>query len=248
MDELSMDELPMDEKVRDLMVRHVEAGTVPGAVTLVARPGRDDDADPDGLAQAVGVMALGGTPMRPDAIMRIQSMTKVITAVATLLHVQAGRVRLDDPVPRWLPELVDRRVLRTPGAAVDDTVPATRPITVRDLLANGSGYGMPVADTPLSAAMRAAGVFVYGNGALSATSVVGSVRAVDGAPVFTDGPFAETKEQLLGFFVVECASLEQAIEAANDLARASSSNGCYEIRPLRYFAANGTSGGETAAP
>ena len=63
-----------------------------------------------------------------------------------------------------------------------------------------------------------------------------------------DGPFAETKEQLLGFFVVECTSLEQAIEAANDLARASSSNGCYEIRPLRYFAANGTSGGETAAP
>lgn len=55
-----------------------------------------------------------------------------------------------------------------------------------------------------------------------------------------DGPFAETKEQLLGFFVVECESLEQAIETAKDLGRASSSNGSYEIRPLRYFAANGT--------
>jgi hypothetical protein len=53
--------------------------------------------------------------------------------------------------------------------------------------------------------------------------------------VVLDGPFAETKEQLLGFFVVECASLEQAIEAARELARASSSGGCYEVRPLRVF-------------
>ena len=51
-----------------------------------------------------------------------------------------------------------------------------------------------------------------------------------------DGPFAETKEQLLGFFIVECASLEQAIEAARDLGAASSSNGSYEIRPLRMYA------------
>jgi len=52
-----------------------------------------------------------------------------------------------------------------------------------------------------------------------------------------DGPFAETKEQLLGFFIVECATPEEAIEAAKDLARASSSKGSYEIRPLRYFQA-----------
>jgi hypothetical protein len=50
-----------------------------------------------------------------------------------------------------------------------------------------------------------------------------------------DGPFAETKEQLLGFYVVECASLEQAIETAKDLARASSSAGAFEIRPLAVF-------------
>jgi hypothetical protein len=50
-----------------------------------------------------------------------------------------------------------------------------------------------------------------------------------------DGPFAETKEQLLGFFVVECASLEQAIGTAQELAGASSSNGSYEIRPMMLF-------------
>jgi hypothetical protein len=53
--------------------------------------------------------------------------------------------------------------------------------------------------------------------------------------IVLDGPFAETKEQLLGFFVVECASLEQAIEAAEELGQASSSNGAYEIRPIRLF-------------
>jgi hypothetical protein len=50
-----------------------------------------------------------------------------------------------------------------------------------------------------------------------------------------DGPFAETKEQLLGFFIVDCANLEEAIEAARDLGRASSSAGAYEIRPLLLF-------------
>lgn len=56
--------------------------------------------------------------------------------------------------------------------------------------------------------------------------------------VVLDGPFAETKEQLLGFYVVDCTSLDQAIETAKELAAASASGGCFEIRPLRFFAAN----------
>src|SRR4051812_37106639 len=54
-------------------------------------------------------------------------------------------------------------------------------------------------------------------------------------PIVIDGPFAETKEQLLGFYVVDCESLEQAIDFAKDLAQSSSSPGSYEIRPLRAF-------------
>jgi hypothetical protein len=53
--------------------------------------------------------------------------------------------------------------------------------------------------------------------------------------IVLDGPFAETKEQLLGFYVVECASLEEAIETARELGRASGSNGAFEIRPLRVY-------------
>lgn len=55
------------------------------------------------------------------------------------------------------------------------------------------------------------------------------------AAVVLDGPFAETKEQLLGFFIVDCESFEQAVAAAKDLAKASSSAGAYEIRPLAVF-------------
>jgi hypothetical protein len=53
--------------------------------------------------------------------------------------------------------------------------------------------------------------------------------------VILDGPFAETKEQLLGFFIVDCATLEEAIDAARELGKASSSNGAYEIRPISLF-------------
>ena len=91
--------------------------------------------------------------MRADVIMRIQSMTKVITSVAALRLVEAGRLGLDESVEKWLPELADRRVLSSPTAALDDTVPARRAITLRDLLTNASGYGMVMTDSPLLRAM-----------------------------------------------------------------------------------------------
>jgi len=54
-------------------------------------------------------------------------------------------------------------------------------------------------------------------------------------PLIIDGPFAETKEQLLGFFIVDCASLEDAIETTRDLAHANPGTGAYEIRPVALF-------------
>lgn len=58
-------------------------------------------------------------------------------------------------------------------------------------------------------------------------------------PVVLDGPFAETKEQLLGFYVVECEDLDGALDVARDLAKASSSAGAFEIRPLSIFRPGG---------
>jgi hypothetical protein len=73
---------------------------------------------------------------------------------------------------------------------------------------------------------------------LMPTTAAATLKKGAREPVVMDGPFAETKEQLLGFFIVECASLEQAIETARELSQASSSAGSYEIRPLREYRPN----------
>ena len=104
------------------------AAIVPGLVTLVSRRGEVH-------VDAIGTKALGGSdPMRRDTIFRISSMTKPITAVAAMILVEECKLRLDEPVDRLLPELADRRVLKRLDGPLDDTVPANRPITVRDLL------------------------------------------------------------------------------------------------------------------
>jgi CubicO group peptidase (beta-lactamase class C family) len=80
-------------------------------------------------------------------------MTKAVTTVAALRLVEAGRLRLDEPVERWLPELADRQVLKSPTADLADTSPAVRAITLRHLLTNTSGYGMVLTECPLQRAM-----------------------------------------------------------------------------------------------
>jgi CubicO group peptidase (beta-lactamase class C family) len=102
---------------------------------------------------AAGFASIDGRPMRDDAIMRIQSMTKAVTSVAALRLVEAGRLGLDKSLDEWLPELADRRVLSRPTAELDDTVPARRAITLRHLLTNASGYGMAIVESPLQRAM-----------------------------------------------------------------------------------------------
>lgn len=73
---------------------------------------------------------------------------------------------------------------------------------------------------------------------LGPTKAARTIRKGD-SPVIMDGPFAETKEQLLGFYVVEAETAEGAMQIAKDLAAASGSPGAFEIRPLKYFAPNG---------
>src|SRR5215831_14334041 len=67
------------------------------------------------------------------------------------------------------------------------------------------------------------------------TTAATTLRKGRDEPLVIDGPFAETKEQLLGFFIVDCASLEEALETTRELAHANRGTGAYEIRPLRLF-------------
>src|SRR2546429_2247759 len=116
------------DRMHDVMATHVEQGRVPGLVALVSRRGEVH-------VEAVGRKAVGGSdPMPRNTIFRITSMTKPVTAVATMILVEECRLRLDDPVDRPLPELAGRRVLARPDGLLHHTLPADPPLTVRDPL------------------------------------------------------------------------------------------------------------------
>jgi CubicO group peptidase (beta-lactamase class C family) len=120
-----------------LLGAHLGDGSAPGAVALVAR---GDEVE----VRAVGTVDTeGSAPMARDTIFRIASISKPLTAAMVLLLVDDGRLALDDPVDAWLPELATLQVLRTPDGPLDDVVPASRAITVRDLLTSLAGYGFP---------------------------------------------------------------------------------------------------------
>jgi CubicO group peptidase (beta-lactamase class C family) len=109
---------------------------LPGLVTLVARGGEVH-------AEALGTLGLDDArPMQQGTLFRVASVTKPIGAAAAMVLVDEGKLRLDDPVDRWLPELANRRVLRRMDGPIDDTVPAERPITARDLLTFTFGFGV----------------------------------------------------------------------------------------------------------
>ena len=85
----------------------------------------------------------------------------------------------------------------------------------------------------LQAEMKSAGAWVFG-GRLHEPGTATVVRMSGGEMLTTDGPFAETKEQLLGFYVIEASNLDDALQVARDLGKANP-GGAYEIRPVGYF-------------
>jgi CubicO group peptidase (beta-lactamase class C family) len=144
-------------RMHDVMTSYVERNAVPGIVTLLARRGEVH-------VDVLGVQAVGGAPMRRDTIFRIASMTKPITAVATMILVEECRLRLNDPVDLLLPELADRRVLKSLDRPLDDTIPANRSISVRDLLSSCMGFGQMLAPPDAYLILQAASKLQIGMG------------------------------------------------------------------------------------
>jgi CubicO group peptidase (beta-lactamase class C family) len=141
------------KRIHELVQRHIDAKSFSGAVTLIARNGRI------GHFEAHGLMDLESKkPMRKDGIFRIMSMTKPVVGVSIMMLIEEGKVRLTDPVSKWIPELESLTVAVAqptptgrggppaqeggpPSAPRFYTVPAEREITVRDLLTHTSGLG-----------------------------------------------------------------------------------------------------------
>ena len=153
------------ERMHDVMAGYVDRGQVPGLVALVSRAG-------ELRVDALGSLAVGGqSPVQRDTIFRIASMTKPVTAAAAMILVEECQLRLDEPVDRLLPELADRKVIKRFEGALDDTVPAKRSITVRDLLTFRMGFGIVVAPPDPCPILKAASDLRIGLGPPSPASM-----------------------------------------------------------------------------
>jgi CubicO group peptidase (beta-lactamase class C family) len=128
------------QRIHEEMQRHIDAHEISGAVTLVARRGRIAHFEAHGLMDIES-----RKPMAKDAIFRLASMTKPVTAVAVLMLVEQGKIRLSDPVSRFIPEFKDTKVAmprsgsRATARPEVYLIPANREITVLDLLTHTSG-------------------------------------------------------------------------------------------------------------
>jgi CubicO group peptidase (beta-lactamase class C family) len=141
--------------MHDVLSGYVERGEMPGLVALVSRRGEVH-------VDVIGNQTVGGSdPMRRDTIFRIASLTKPVTAAAAMILVEECKLRLDDPVDRLLPELADRKVLKRLDGPLDDTVPAKRPVSLRDLLTLRMGLGhmmVPPSGWPIQKAIDEIGI------------------------------------------------------------------------------------------
>jgi CubicO group peptidase (beta-lactamase class C family) len=116
----------------------VDAGDLSGFVTLVWRKGEVAQVNMLGCRDIAAKV-----PMTRDTLFRIASMTKPVTSIAALMLMEEGKLRLEDPITRWIPELGGLQVLKDPEGPIDQTYPAARDITVEDLMTHRSGlaYG-----------------------------------------------------------------------------------------------------------
>ncbi len=121
-------------KIGPAMQGIVDQGLLSGVVTLLWRNGEVAQVTANGKANRERDL-----PMQRSTIFRIASMSKPVTSVAALMLMEEGKLRLDDPITKWLPEFADMRVLKDAQGPVEDTYPAPRDITVEDLFTHRAG-------------------------------------------------------------------------------------------------------------
>ena len=129
------------DRIGEMIQRAIDAKQISGAVTVVARRGHVAHFEARGLMNVEA-----NAPMRKDAIFPIASMTKPVTGVAILMLVEEGKIRLADPVSRFVPEFKETKVaIQGSGSRGEEgdiyTVPAKREVTVHDLITHTSGLG-----------------------------------------------------------------------------------------------------------
>ena len=122
------------QRIENAVAKSIDDKEIAGAVTMVVRHGKVAWLKPQGMLDREA-----GTPMPTDAMFRICSMTKPITSMAVMMLYEEGRFQLEDPISKYLPEFKNPKVLVKPASGAPYTIPATREITIRDLLRHTSG-------------------------------------------------------------------------------------------------------------
>jgi CubicO group peptidase (beta-lactamase class C family) len=122
------------ERITSTVQKNIDDKRIAGAVTMIVRHGKV------AWLKAQGMMDReAGKPMRPDAMFRICSMTKPITSLAVMMLYEEGRFLLDDPVSKYIPEFKSPKVYVKPSSGAPYAIPASREITIHDLLTHTSG-------------------------------------------------------------------------------------------------------------
>jgi CubicO group peptidase (beta-lactamase class C family) len=145
------------DRITGFFKTDTDAKRIPGAVVMIARDGKVV------YHEAFGVRdPATGAPMRKDSIFRIYSMTKPVTGVAVLMLMEEGKLRLSDPVSKYLPALKNLKVMTetvdAQGRRITSTVPANREITIQDLMRHTSGITYGVGNSAAEQAMTKAGI------------------------------------------------------------------------------------------
>lgn len=137
------------ESIRASASEAVASGDIPGVIQLIWKDGRTRYTHRAGLRDIERKL-----PMEQSTIFNIASMSKPVTVALALTLVDEGRMRFDDPISRWAPEFANMRVLKKADGPLDDTYPASRAITIEDLMTHRSGltYGF-LARGPLAGAL-----------------------------------------------------------------------------------------------
>ncbi|KOV66601.1 beta-lactamase [Streptomyces sp. AS58] len=156
--EVDPGEAGLDPKALDRLdqhfAHHVDEGRLPGFLVLVARGGRVAHLTTHGHRDLAAA-----TPVEPDTLWRIYSMTKPVTSVAALMLMEEGRLSLDDPVARHLPAFADARVYDSGSGTGTVTRPAARPMLVRHLMTHTAGLTFAFYHShPVDALYREAGL------------------------------------------------------------------------------------------
>ena len=161
--------------------RQVDKKNVSGVIAMIGREGKI------GYYETFGKRVIeGDAPMTRETLFRIYSMTKPITGMAAMILIDEGKLGLDQPLAEILPKFADMRVQRTYDGSLTDTVPAERPITIRQLLTHTAGLGYNIVQKgPISQAYVQHGI-VPGQVSRLPIPGLGRAPAVQGLDTFAD--------------------------------------------------------------